>query len=144
MIPIIIVVVLLLCCGAYFAVRAFIKAPKKPKPAPVIAPPVVVRDMHRLKQKYIALCDNLGAGITGKQIPLRKGYQKLNEIIRFFVFEAVGIKVQNCTLADIEKLNMPSLYALMREYYKPEFAEISAGDIHEALRKTKEVIWHWR
>ena len=74
---------------------------------------------------------------------VRSTYQKMSEIIRDFVFEMTGIKVQNYTLSDIRQIKMPVLEELVEEYYSPEFAERSEGDVQAALDKTRKAIRHW-
>ena len=41
--------------------------------------------------------------------------------------------LQNYTLEEIEKLKMQVLYELVKEYYTPEFAKESIGDINSAI-----------
>ena len=62
---------------------------------------------------------------------------------RSFIFETTNIKVQNYTLNDISKINMPTLYELVSEYYDPEFSRISKGNIINSIAKTREVIVKW-
>ena len=64
--------------------------------------------------------------------------------IRKFVHAVTGIKVQNYTLGDIGGLNMPGLYNLVSEYYSPEFARKSEGDVINSLAKTRSMIEQWR
>ena len=139
--PIYIVAALLLACGVgWFLLCLLRKVPKKVTSNPVL----IHKDTKSIKSKYINLCNELSSGLNSKHISLRQGYQRLNELIRFFVFEITGIKMQNCTLSDIKQMNMPILSALVEEYYKPEFEEISMGDISSSLQKTKEVIELWK
>lgn len=70
-------------------------------------------------------------------------YQNLSKVIRNFVFEATHIKVQNYTLDDIRKLNMPILYELISEYYNPEFANISNGNFIYSIEKARGVVERW-
>jgi len=54
-----------------------------------------------------------------------------------------NIKVQNYTLSDIEKINIPILYELVKEYYEPEFSKSSEGNILISLEKTRKVMESW-
>ena len=81
--------------------------------------------------------------IDKNEITIRKAYQNLSSIIRYFVYAVTGIKVQNYTLEDIKGLNMSMLYELIKEYYRPEFAEKSLGDIKLSIEKTRKVIKKW-
>ena len=76
-------------------------------------------------------------------ISIREAYQKLSSTIRYFVYEVTNIKVQNYTLQDIKKLDMPILYELVEEYYVPEFSEKSIGNIKLSIEKTRKVIEKW-
>lgn len=100
-------------------------------------------DINRLKEKYIKLLDDIENKMQNEKISLRVAYQRLSTTIRYFVFEITNIKVQNCTLDDIKKLNMPQLYELIEEYYTPEFAKKSIGDIKSSIEKARKVIEKW-
>ena len=113
---------------------------KKKKDIPVI---VKSKNIYEIKNKYLALIDNLENDVKNNKTTNRHAYQKLSSLIRNYIFEATSIKVQNYTLKDIEKINMPVLYDLVAEYYDPEFAIISKGNILNSLKKTREVIERW-
>ena len=68
----------------------------------------------------------------------------MSRCIRGFVHAATGIRVQNYTLYNIERLNMPELYYLVAEYYAPEFARKSDGDVRTSLEKTRSLIERWQ
>ena len=51
--------------------------------------------------------------------------------------------MQNYTLKEIKKLNMPKLYNLIKEYYIPEFANISSGNAEKSIAQAREVIRKW-
>jgi len=99
--------------------------------------------LETIKKKYLKKIDFVEEKLKNNKIALRGAYQELSSIIRLFAFEVTGIKVQNYTLRDIEKINMPSLSELIKEYYAPEFAEISKGNIESSLEKTRKVIERW-
>ena len=104
----------------------------------------VSRDIVKeIKEKYIKELDKLESELQNGVMKQRKAYQKLSKVIRYFVFEMTNIKVQNYTLEEIEKLKMQVLYELVKEYYTPEFAKESIGDINSAIEKTRKVILKW-
>ena len=118
----------------------------KPKQKKVQAPVVVlpeIKSVFSIKEKHIRQLDQLQAEITLGNITNRKAYHRISSIIRHFIFEMTQIKVQNYSLAEIRKLNMPVLTSLVEEYYDPEFAKESKGDALESLKKTREVIERW-
>lgn len=104
----------------------------------------VSRDIVKeIKEKYIKELDKLESELQNGVMKQRRAYQKLSKVIRYFVFEMTNIKVQNYTLEEIEKLKMQVLYELVKEYYTPEFAKESIGDINSAIEKTRKVILKW-
>ncbi|MGN0326723.1 MAG: hypothetical protein ACI4DW_10440 [Lachnospiraceae bacterium] len=131
----------------YFLLRYLIRCSKKRKAKAVeVKRPVVVQN-HTLtdpRQTYLALLDALEKEYQQGICDVRSTYQKMSEIIRDFVFEMTGIKVQNYTLSDIRQIKMPVLEELVEEYYSPEFAERSEGDVQAALDKTRNAIRHWQ
>lgn len=101
------------------------------------------KDLMEIKKRYLSKIQELENNFNNKKITNRKAYQELSNIIRNFIFEATNIKVQNYTLKEIEKINMPILYDLVSEYYDPEFSIISEGNIISSINKTKTVIERW-
>lgn len=101
------------------------------------------KNIKAIKIKYLKKLLALENKLDKNEIQIRKAYQNLSSIIRYFVHAVTGIKVQNCTLEDIKELNMPKLYDLIKEYYRPEFAEKSLGDIKTSIEKTRKVIKKW-
>ena len=102
------------------------------------------KDLVEIKKKYLLKIDNLIDEYNNKKITSRKSYQQLSSIIRNFIFETTNIKVQNYTLKDIESIDIPVLYELVSEYYDPEFAKISNGNILSSIDKTRMVIEKWK
>jgi hypothetical protein len=120
---------------------------RKPKEKPKVVPPVIVKpapkNIWTIKEKYQALINQLKQDVEQNKITNRKAYQKLSSIIRNFIFEMTQIKVQNYSLDEIKKANMPVLTSLVEEYYDPEFAKESNGNIVESIEKTRLVIDRW-
>lgn len=101
------------------------------------------RDPYWIKNTYLNKLLELENKVDAKQISNRKAFQELSILIRSFVKEVTGLDVTTCTLSDIERLNIPVLSELMREYYSPEFAKISLGNIKFSISNTREVINRW-
>lgn len=139
--PIIIFIVLLLVVIIIF--KIYKPHVKKAKSIPKVAP-LSHKDTLSIKNKYLLELDKLVEEVNNNSINTRKAYQKLSKLIRNYIFEATGIKVQNYTLAEIEKVNMPSLCELVREYYDPEFSFSSSGNVIESINKTRVVIEKWK
>ncbi len=115
------------------------ETPKTPEEIKQFVP----KNLNTLKSKYIKKINILEEKLLTNKINIRTAYQGLSSIIRYFVYEVTNIKVHNYTLKDIERLNMPVLSELIQEYYAPEFAERSLGNIKASLEKTRKVIEKW-
>ena len=101
-------------------------------------------EIATIKSNYLDKINNLIEKINNNSIESREAYQELSLLIRNFVYEVTGIEVQNCTLEDINKMNLPILYELVKDYYSPEFEYRSIGDINASTIRTKEVIEKWQ
>ena len=123
-------------------VIALIIKAKKNAPAPV--PRMVsMSKIQMAKEKYNRLLLDLDARYQIGRVTEKEGYQELSKYIRHFVHDVTGIKVQNYTLEDIGKLNMPMLYYLIAECYVPEFAKEGTGNLGESIGKARGVIYGW-
>lgn len=111
-----------------------------PDPVPRIASESKI---NIAKAKYNKLLMDLEARYQMGKISEKEAYQELSKYIRHFVHDVTGIKVQNYTLEDIGRLNMPMLYYLIAECYAPEFSADASGDLGESIRKAREVIYGW-
>jgi hypothetical protein len=120
------------------------KAEKKAVKNPV-QPPVNPRSrMMELKRKYDRLLIQLADESEKELISERETYQRLSRLVRDFVYEMTGVKVQNYTLQELREMNMPKLTALIEECYVPEFAlDNCRGDVKETIKKARKVIGEW-
>jgi len=107
---------------------------------PVVVKPV---DVPKERAKYIRELEALRARFSAEEIDIRAAYQGMSVIIRDFVFAVTGKEVHTYTLEEVREADMPALEVLMEEYYKPEFAEHSAGDVIASIDKTKKAIETW-
>jgi len=101
------------------------------------------KNFYLIKMNYLNRIDILEQKVDKREISNRKAFQELSMIIRLFVKEVTGLDVTTCVLSDIERLNIPILYELVKEYYSPEFAKISLGNIKFSISNTREVINRW-
>lgn len=141
--PMILVGALIFFYGIYLLVSVSKKQHKK---APICQTPNKPNhgtDIRTIKIKYLTELENIKQELRREQISTREAYQKMSLCIRQFVHEVTGIQVQNYTLQDIRQLHMPSLEALIVEYYAPEFAVTSLGDSTASLERTKRAIELW-
>lgn len=112
-----------------------------------IKPNIIIpayKDLISIKKNYLLKLKELTNNLNSNNISSRKAYQHLSSLIRNFIYETTNIKVQNYTLKEIEMIGIPILYELVNEYYDPEFAKISKGNISSSINKTRMVIEKWK
>lgn len=96
-----------------------------------------------LKTKYLRKLEKLLIDVKNGRIEIRDGYLKLSNIIRDFIEKVTGINVSTMSKIEVEKIELKPLNMLMDEYYPPEFAKYSKGDIVNSINRTMEVIRKW-
>lgn len=101
------------------------------------------KNISAIKEKYLEQLNTIEHKYINNKIDLRKAYQLISESMRMFVFEVTDIKIQNYSLKEIKKTNIPNLYELIEEYYEPEFASKSVGDFGISIEKARRVIEKW-
>lgn len=108
-----------------------------------VIPEKNIKNIPVIKEKYFRQLDSIEYKYINQMIELRKAYQLISEAMRLFVFEVTDVTTQNYSLKEIEKLGMPELYELIKEYYEPEFASKSVGDFKSSINKARRVINTW-
>ena len=101
------------------------------------------KNLPAIKKKHLAQLERIESNYKNQKINLRKAYQMISEDVRLFVFEVTDITTQNYSLEEIQRLNIPKLYHLIKEYYEPEFASKSVGDFEDAIGKARGIINEW-
>lgn len=139
--PILFIAIIVLAITIYLLIQSLKKKKEvvKIEDVQIIEP----KNIKAIQNKYLKRLDNLSKKLELGKITIRVAYQGLSTLIRYFIFEVTDIKVQNYTLSEIERLNMPFLTELIQEYYAPEFAKHSIGDIKQAIEKTRKVVEKW-
>lgn len=100
--------------------------------------------LEEYRKKYIQMLLNLRKRYKEGHISERQAYQELSRIIRHFVYSVTGIRVQNYTLEELRKINIPNLYYLIGECYRPEFDTEGRGNIEQSIDKARKVIEEWK
>ncbi len=131
--------ILVLCVAVILYVLIKHKKPKKP---PVVKT-IQKESIAVIKQKYAQMLLQLEYAYQEKQISERAAYQELSKVVRHFVYDATGIRVQNYTLDEIRQVNMPNLYYLIAECYVPEFATENEADFVQTIGKARKVMEQW-
>lgn len=104
---------------------------------------IPAKSIMDLKNKYIKILTDIEIRHSENKITDRMAYQELSALVRNFVFEVTGIKVQNYTLEDIKKANLPKLYELIAECYVPEFAAENNSNVQDSIKRARKVIGEW-
>lgn len=141
LIPIIILAVLVIGYLLYLIISLIVKYVNNKPKKPVIVRPTV--DIYQVKMKYITNLDKVKYDFDNGNTSIRETYQLMSGIIREFIESATGINVSSYSLQDIRTLNMPVLETLVSEYYAPEFARESKGDVLTSYDKTRKAIELW-
>ncbi len=102
-----------------------------------------VVNIPKAKEKYLKKLDVLRNKFENGEVDIRGAYQRMSVIIRDYIYAVTGRSVISFTLEDVKKAGMPALQALMEEYYNPEFAKHSEGDVIASIEKTKRAIETW-
>ena len=108
----------------------------KPKP---YTPP----DLTDLKQKYQRLIDEIEQNHAAGKLSSRKAHQKLSHILRMFVVEINGHRVDTLTLRDLEKTRYKTLAAAIKQFYIPEFTAVEQGSVAEAAALARKTVAAW-
>ena len=108
----------------------------KPKP---YTPP----DLTDLKQKYQRLIDEIEQNHTAGKLSSRKANQKLSHVLRMFVVEINGHRVDTLTLRDLEKTRYKTLAAAIKQFYIPEFTAVEQGSVAEAAALARKTVAAW-
>ena len=117
----------------------YYRANRKDKPAAAASKSV----KRRSGEQYLKLIDDLQDRMEANQISVRQAYQELSRYIREFVEIQTGVDVTKYTLEEIRREDLPGLEGLIEEYYEPEFARVSRGDVAAAIKNTRRVIETW-
>ena len=108
----------------------------KPKP---YTPP----DLTNLKQKYQRLIHAIEQNHAVGKLSSRKAHQKLSHILRMFVVEINGHRVDTLTLRDLEKTRYKTLAAAIKQFYIPEFTAVEQGSVAEAAALARKTVAAW-
>lgn len=95
------------------------------------------------KARALKQLEKLRIDIENNHIDNRDAYLQLSNIIRKFIEKTTGINVLSLSKEEIKDLDMEELSLLMEEYYPPEFAKDSRGNILDSINRTTEVIKRW-
>lgn len=117
---------------------------KKQRTLATLTPkPYTPPDIGGLKQKYLQLINEVEVAHQSKEMSARVVHQRLSYLLRMFVYETRGHRVDTLTLADLQKTRYEQLTKAIERYYLPEFTKVKQGDVPSALVLAREVIQQW-
>ena len=141
LLPIIGLIIIIVATVLVVIIMEIMKAAeKKAKKKPVVKIP---SDITSIRTKYLLALDKVKLDFEDGKISIRETYTLMSSIIREFIHKTTGINVKNYSLQDIRTLDMPILEQLVTEYYAPEFARESNGDVQLSYEKTRKAMEEW-
>ena len=93
---------------------------------------------------YLQKLSGIKTKYENGKISNRKLCILMSSLVRHFVYDKTDILVQNYSLEEIKKLNMPDLANLIEKIYNPEFSKYSNNDLSYLIKETEEVIRQWK
>lgn len=117
---------------------------KKPRSLHTLQPRAYTPpDLTSLKAKYLQLIAEVESSYAAKTYTARTAHHKLSYLLRMFVCEINGHRVDTLTLADLKKSRYPELAKAIEQYYIPEFASVEHGSVADALTTARKVVTEW-
>lgn len=108
------------------------------KPKPYIPP-----NVDAIKQKYLALIAETETQQANGMVASRVAYQSLSKLVRLFIYEVNGNRVDTFTLDQLRRSRYPEVTKAVEEYYPPSFQRMSATAGPEAFELARGVIAAW-
>ncbi len=140
----IIAVVLVLAPVIFLLVFKLIKFKPKKKVKVEKPKPKKHYDPVTLKNMYLEKIKEIETRYSSSLIDMRQAHLDLSKTVREYCAEASDVPVNSLTLNEIERLNVPSLYLLIKEFYAPEFAYEADADIARSFMNAREVVRSWK
>lgn len=126
----------------YNVIKDMKRAPKE-EIQQVAAPVFVKPDISKLKGEYLGKLNAIEAKYNEDRTKIRPAYEAMSLVVREFVHKATGIDVDKFTLSELTRTEFRGLTELIGEYYKPEFDQISEGDVLASLEKSRRLVTEW-
>lgn len=101
---------------------------------------VVVPDLTALRNKYLALVDEIAKKYEAREYSAIKAHQELSLTARLFYAEAGGFHAEVLTLRDLKKSKNAKLAALIEFYYPEEFSCLERGQLSRSVDGARTII----
>lgn len=110
---------------------------RRPDEAP--APPAP----SGLRERYLALIDEIEADQAAGRLTLRAAHQRLSTVVRAYVGEVTGRPTETMTLRQLRESDLPMLVAVVELVYPPEFGpgeDRPDDELPRALDRARAVV----
>ncbi|MDO4773777.1 MAG: hypothetical protein Q4A37_01475 [Candidatus Saccharibacteria bacterium] len=136
--------ILLVLLLGWYGLVFWLTRKKKPRSLNTLAAkPYTPPDLTALKAKYLQLITETETAHANKSLTARAVHQQLSYLLRMFVYEVRGHRVDTLTLADLKQSRYTELAAAIEEYYLPEFASVERGSVTSAVATARKVVTEW-
>ena len=99
-----------------------------------------VIDVDALKQKYLAMIDEVERQFSGHKTKASVAHQQLSLIVRLFYYEALGFHADILTLTDLKKSKHLELAQVIEKYYPDEFDGLEIGAVAQSANIARELV----
>lgn len=106
-------------------------------------PPPKRVNVRSLKQKYLAMIDEVADEHAEGKLDARRLSQRLSLVLRFFAHESTGVVAEVMTLADLAEADLPTVHGAVSEYYPVSFRRTAKHDPAAAVEIAKRVVSTW-
>lgn len=100
-------------------------------------------NLEQIKQKYLALIEDIYKNFTLKKITIHELTQGLSMLVRYFIYEASGFPAPLLTLSDLYRSRHSELAHTVAKYYPVEFSKQTASP-EQCVTLAKEFIKSWK
>lgn len=106
-------------------------------------PPPVPIDVRSVKEKYLAMIDEVAGEHASGELDARGLAQRLSLVLRFFAHESTGVVAEVMTLRDLEQAQLPVVHGAVAQYYPSSFRRVARHDPEAAVESARRVVSTW-
>lgn len=100
-------------------------------------------DVTAIKQKYLSLIEQVEMQCKNKTISSRVAHQSLSKLVRLFIYEVNGNRVDTFTLDQLRRSRYPEVTKAVEAYYPPSFQRVTHDADAAAFQLAREVVTSW-
>ena len=102
------------------------------------------RRLSLLRRRYLRRVERIGSQFSSGDLDCRAAHQALSREVRLFAQAVTGQPMIHMVHSELKQTRYQALANLVGEMYVPEFARLSAADVEQMIRKSKELISLWQ